>query len=355
MAERNSSVVSSEARYKEGRVIVAEEKNSMTLGTLSPNRLLLTDVAGDIRRVAGVAKITPQVMLPLESEEGIPIGQPKTIAGGYMGTDMQADWRFTDGRGFSEDDRGVAVVGSNLVRNLKARVGKRIRLRGQTFRVVGLLDSTLSSLDGSVLVPLAAAQAMYLDSLPESFQARVKAEDLAVALIVYRNKGTDPDALAGRINKRVKGVIATGPTAWRNQANGMSALLAAVALFAGAVALSAGGLLVVNAMMMSVSERTREVGVERAMGASTGRVAREVLAQALVIGTLGGLAGLAAGAVAIYALNAALAGSALVLFAVTPRLAAVALIYSLGLSGLGGLYPAWHAARLNPVAALAYE
>jgi putative ABC transport system permease protein len=196
---------------------------------------------------------------------------------------------------------------------------------------------------------------MYLESLPESLQKTVKAEELAIAITAYPEPGQDTDALAERINKRVKGVAATGPTAWKNQVNGLAGLLDASVFALGAIALFAGALLVINTMMMSVSERTREVGVERAMGASTGRIAREFLAEAAAIGVLGGLVGLAAGAVAVAAINAVTAASGIVLFAVTLRLAIGAVIFSISLSSVAGLYPAWHAARLNPVVALAYE
>jgi putative ABC transport system permease protein len=355
LAERNNIMVSAGTRYKEDRVTVVEEKNLTASGMASPNRLLLMDVVDEVRKIPGVKDVVPQIMFPLDSEQVIPVGTPKMILGGFMGSDARDDWRFIKGGAFSEKDRGVAVIGSDLVGRFDAKVGKRIKVRGREFVVVGILDTALNSLDASVFVPLAEAQEIYKETLPDSIQKAVKTEELVVAVTAYPEPGQNTDALAERINKRVKGVRATGPTAWKNQVRGLATLLDAIVFSVGAIALFAGGLLVINTMMTTVSERTREIGVERAMGSSTGRVLREFLAEAVAIGALGGLAGLASGTVAVAVINAATSGSGLVLFAVTWRLAVGTMFFSITLSALAGLYPAWHAARLNPVAALAHE
>ncbi len=355
LAERKNVILAAGSRYKENRVMVAEDKNVTASGMAAPTRLLSYEVLEQVRSVRGVRKVVPQVMISLDPLDAIPMGTAKMVLGGFMGSDMKGEWRFAEGRAFSETDRSVAVLGSDLVKRFDAKIGKRITLRGHQFTVVGILDKTLNSLDASVFVPLTDARQLYLESLPESFRRAVKPEELLVTVTVYPATGQDTDKLAQRINDQVEGVIATGPSAWRKQVGGLGGLLDAVAFAMMAIALFAGGLLVMNSMMMAVTERTREVGIQRAMGASTGRVARQFLVEALVIGLLGGIVGLALGAAAIWALNWLTGWAGLVLFALTPRLAAEALVFSALLSQFAGVYPAVHAARLSPVKALAYE
>ena len=121
------------------------------------------------------------------------------------------------------------------------------------------------------------------------------------------------------------------------------------------ISLLIGGLSVVNTMTMSVSERTREIGIRKAIGASSAAVVRQFVGEAAVIGFTGGAVGLALGAFIVVALNTAGAQSGNEMFLVTGRLAAGSVLFSLVLGVIAGIYPAVHAANLNPVRALRYE
>jgi putative ABC transport system permease protein len=106
---------------------------------------------------------------------------------------------------------------------------------------------------------------------------------------------------------------------------------------------------------MSVAERTREIGIKRAIGGSRGRIVRELLLEAGAIGLIGGLLGLGLGALVVVLANEAGRQSGTILFELTPGTAAFAVVFSTVLGMLAGIVPAWSASRLDPVQALRYE
>ena len=132
-------------------------------------------------------------------------------------------------------------------------------------------------------------------------------------------------------------------------------LLGGIIVGVGLISLIVGGLSVVNTMAMSVNERTREIGIKRAIGGSRRRIVAELVAEAGVIGLIGGLIGLGLGAFAVFVGNQAGADSGTALFTLTAGTAVAALIFATVLGMAAGIVPAVHAARLDPVQALRYE
>ena len=108
-------------------------------------------------------------------------------------------------------------------------------------------------------------------------------------------------------------------------------------------------------MAMSIAERTREIGIKRAIGGSRFRIVRELVTEAALIGFLGGVIGLALGALVVTLANESGRSSGTVLFDLTASTAVTAVLFSTILGALAGLLPAVHAARLDPVTALRYE
>jgi putative ABC transport system permease protein len=104
-------------------------------------------------------------------------------------------------------------------------------------------------------------------------------------------------------------------------------------------------------MLMAVTERVREIGLKKAVGAKTRHVLREFLAESVVIGAIGGIAGYALGVVLTMVFNAML-GAGNELFLVTPALTGLALGFAVCLGAVAGLIPAWRASRMDPVTAL---
>jgi putative ABC transport system permease protein len=109
-------------------------------------------------------------------------------------------------------------------------------------------------------------------------------------------------------------------------------------------------------MTMSVSERTKEIGIKKAVGAKTGTILSEYLTEAGIIGFLGGLLGIGVGALIVNAINTAMENSGKdVLFLITPRLMVVAMVFSVVLGVVAGVFPAVHATRISIVKALREE
>ena len=121
---------------------------------------------------------------------------------------------------------------------------------------------------------------------------------------------------------------------------------------ASVIAVIVGGLSVINTMVMTVSERVREIGIKKAVGARTSAILREFMVEATLLGAIGGVLGLGAGALLVTVLNLQTAGSGTSVFLLTPGLLLRSFAFATALGALAGIYPAFRAARLDPVQAL---
>jgi putative ABC transport system permease protein len=284
-------------------------------------------------------------------------GMPALIVGGDMRGDKYESFKVTysEGRALTPEDTGSVVVGSDLVKKLGARLGGTVVIRGEPFKVVGIMGKTLTAPDSSVAMTLSDAQRMFVKDLPDLVRSQIDQEGFVNTFTVYPEPGVDPEVLAATINQMVDGVAAQGPSYFQEQVASATQILNAILYGVAIISLVVGGLSVINTMTMSVSERTREIGVRKAIGASDGQIIRQFLTEAGVIGLLGGLTGLVLGWVAVTFGNMALESSNLKLFLVTPRLAIGSVGFAIVLGLISGLYPSLHAARMKPVAALRYE
>ena len=198
---------------------------------------------------------------------------------------------YAEGRALTPDDIGSVVVGSDLVDKLGAEVGGTVTVRGEQFTVVGILDKTLTAPDTSVYMTLPDAQRLFMQDLPEVIRGQVDQSDLVTSFVVYPTPGTDPEKLAATINEAVPGVLATGPQAFQDQIASAMGIFNAILYGIAIIALFVGGLSVINTMTMSVNERTREIGVRKAIGASDGQIVGQFLSESGFIGLIGGVIG----------------------------------------------------------------
>ena len=158
--------------------------------------------------------------------------------------------------------------------------------------------------------------------------------------------------LAARINT-VDAVSARDPAEIANAVRSTVGIFDAIVFGAALIALVVGAFSIVNTMTTAVAERTREIGIRKAIGATDTDVLREFLIEAAAIGALGGVAGIVAGALLVSYVDVRSAAAGNVeLFALSPRVALGAFAFAIALSILAGVIPAFAAARLAPTEAL---
>ncbi|MCL4500172.1 MAG: ABC transporter permease [Chloroflexi bacterium] len=355
MAEKINLLVDGANRYFGDKVVVADATSATGFST----RPLSITKLSEIKRVEGVEAAFPEVIMILDPNQGVVMGVPKMVASSDPAEDkyQEGQWKinYVAGRKLRIGDKGKCVVGADLVKDLNARVGGKVKVRGKEFEVVGIMEKTLTAPDSGVSVLLPDAQEMFYKALPIPVRKTLKQEELITEVLVYPKSGVSPEQLAWRINKQVGEVKATDPADFQRQTGQAMVLFNAITFGVAVVSLLVSGLSVINTMMMAVSERTREIGIKKAIGASDRRIVLDFLGEAATIGAIGGLLGLGAGWVFVQLANYVTASSGTVVFIVTGRLAVGALVFAVALGAWAGLYPAWRAARLNPVKALHYQ
>jgi putative ABC transport system permease protein len=352
MAERINLMVSGGTRYYADKVIVTDKTASMFMSApLAYSKL------EELKAVPGVAEVSGDVTALLETSGGISMGMPAMISGSDMRWVGHESFKLTysQGRELTPEDTGVVVVGSELVKKLGAKIGGSVTIRGEQFKVVGILEPTLTAPDTSVSMSLADARRLYLQDQPAANRDYVASIDAVTEFVVYPTPGTDPEQLATKINETVAEVKASGPSYFQDQIASYTKIFNYILYGVALIALVVGALSVINTMTMSVSERTREIGMRKAIGASDGQIVRQFLAEAGIIGLIGGVTGLFLGWAVSELVNKALESSAMSLFLVTPRLAGGSVAFAIFLGVVSGLLPSLHAARMKPVDALRYE
>jgi putative ABC transport system permease protein len=351
MAEKINLMIDGGTRYYSDKVVITDA--STPTGGFSTTPIAVSRIQ-EIEGVPGVARASASIYLLLDEGGGVSMN-------GIVGADFRSkgyetfELRMAEGRDLTTSDRGVAVVGCDIARALDAKVGGTVNLRGKSFKVVGLYDKTLTAPDNTVAISLYDAQQLLYTQLPKIVQEQVDPNDLATSIIAYPAPGIDADQLASTIEGTVSNVTASGPQAFIDQFKSATKIFNSIIFGVALISLLVGGLSVVNTMTMSVLERTREIGIRKAIGASHRQIVGQFLGESALIGFLGGATGLVLGWIAAVVVNAVMEQSGTVLFLVTPRLAIGAVAFAIVLGVASGFYPSFHAARLKPVLALRFE
>jgi putative ABC transport system permease protein len=276
------------------------------------------------------------------------------------------DWPLAAGRFLTKQDEDsaatVAVLGQTVVDNLfgpgQNPVDQVIRIKNVPFRVVGVLIPKGQSTQGSdqddtVLIPFSTAERKVIGTSMLGTVGSIMVSAVSPALIpeaerqikaVLRERhrlkrGQDDDFMI----RNLADVAATA----QSTSQSMSILLASVA----SVSLLVGGIGIMNIMLVSVTERTREIGIRMAVGAKRRDILTQFLLEAVVLSTIGGLCGVLLGVVGSQLVSSIAAWPTVVpVEAIT-----LAVVFSGAVGIFFGFYPARKAARLDPIQALRYE
>lgn len=352
MATQINSLVGMGAEFFADRIVVTDGEAFAT----SPMRLADVDA---IAGLDGVAAAEPRIEFLWGSGPEVGFGVPDTVTGLIPGADAgheTFELRLATGRMLTAEDEGnVVVLGSKVARKHGVVAGGTVEIRGQTFQVVGTLQPTLTLPDTTGYIPLATAQPIYLGDLPRLVAESLAADEIVNQIIAYPTEGAEVEAVATAIVATVEDSATMTGAEYDETVGGTTAIFNAIIVGVAVISLVVGGLSVINTMAMSVSERTREIGIRRAIGGSRGRIIRELVAEAGLIGLIGGVLGLVLGDVVVLLANEAGRASGTILFQLTPGTAVFAVAFSTILGMVAGVVPAWSAARLDPVQALRYE
>lgn len=351
MAEKLNMIIRGSEAYFSHRIAVR------SAGGLTRLNLLFPEDLAAVKAVAGVREVETHIMLPLDETAGMELA-PRFIVGielanflraqRYSGREAQLTLRR--GNWWQGDQRKVTVLGSAIARKMNLKVGDTMVARGKRFKVVGVLNETLSVPDGWALVPQQDARDLMLES-----SGLLRNVDLtgfvtnAYALVDPATSDQITNLLADSLRK---GFLLYSPNQLNKAAGQASTVLNTAILGSAAIALVVGALSVVNIMFIAVSERTREIGIKKAIGATRLDILREFLAESTVMGLLGGVIGAGLGAAVIAGINWYTRDQGTAVFILTPRLLVGAILFAGALGATAGVVPAIRAAALEPVRAL---
>ena len=339
----------------------ASSAGGVSQGAATFNRLTPADAEKLARESLLLSAVSPVVLS--RAQAITPQGNWRTLING-VSTDYQTirDWPMESGTFFTEADvkgiRKVAVLGSTVAKNLFPGgdpVGQQMQIRDTPFVVLGVLTSKGQNAGGMdsddvILVPYTTAQSRLSGwaRVGQIIASAYSPQDIPAAQeeirgIIresHRLGESDDDDFTIRNQDELAAAASSATQV-------MTLLLAAIA----SISLLVGGIGIMNIMLVSVTERTREIGIRMAIGARGADVLTQFLVESVAISMIGGLIGVAIG-FAGAALLGHLTGWNTV---IPPQSIAVAVGFSAAVGVFFGFYPARQAASLNPIQALRYE
>jgi putative ABC transport system permease protein len=334
-------------------------------GTGAVSTLTVGDAREILKRVSGVSAVS----YAIRSVEQV-IHENKNWSTAVAGTTITypiiRDWPIAQGNYFTQadDDSGakVAVLGKTAVENLfdpgEEVVGSQIRIKNVPFRVLGVLARKGQSVlgqdqDDIVYIPFSTAErkvigTKFLGTVGVVFLATERREQIPEAVqeikellrARHRIQPKQDDDFTIRSMEDVA-----------NASAGASRTMMVMLLSIASISLVVGGIGIMNILLVSVTERTREIGLRLAVGAKRWQILLQFLSEAIILSTTSGIIGVGVGIGAAYILTH-FAGWPII---IAPQAAVIAFFFSVVVGIVFGLYPANKASLMNPIDALRYE
>ncbi|MDH1704204.1 MULTISPECIES: ABC transporter permease [Comamonas] len=321
-----------------------------------------TDATAIAQQIGGIQAVAPEA----RSSATVVAGGRNwstSVIGSTNDWLITGNWKLGQGREFTDEElragAAVCIIGATLHRELYGNsadvIGQQLRIKGFSCSVIGLLDSKGQGAfgndqDDTVLIPL------------NTLQRRVTGSKRLNTILVSMEDGSDPERVKSSLNQLLRELRKLAPSDEDNfnvldtkqladtmagTTKVMTTLLGAVA----AVSLLVGGIGIMNIMLVSVTERTREIGLRLAIGALEREVLLQFLIEAVVLAALGGLAGILIATAASYVLAQVMG----VPYIFNAGVNALSFIFSAAIGVVFGYFPARRAAQLDPIEALRHE
>ncbi len=351
------------------RVVEADYARREQLNPIHENIAVSAPLEAAIAAVPGVVAVHPRISMGVTASVGEELGEEfGLVQGGPIALfegPLDVDGHLAEGRMLAADDE--AVIGKKLVEKLGAKLGDEVVLLGQTqdgslspakVKLVGIADLGNAMQNRQIFLTLEKVR--YLADIPEG----------AVELAVYTTDRADARELAGRL-AALPELAGKDVKSWdqRPPFDSVLGLVSTVHTIAAAVMVFITALGVLNTMLMSVLERTAEIGVMRAMGLRRAQVIQLFVLEALGISAVGGVLGAVLGGLGgwwlqvrgvnlgsiVDKLPATIPMNSTVYGHVTPDILASAVLLGLATAVVGGVLPAFRASRIEPIEAMRHR
>ena len=389
MALKLNKMIDGGKRYITGQITISPRGTDYMSGTSS---LLPVDTLEKIAKVDGVQAVEGGVSLMLEEPDpdnlSMSFGQPATIYSFDANSGFEnRNWTTMAMKSGKMIDKTSAEndidIGITIALDKKWQTGDKVKIRGQEFNIVGVLEKTMTGPDSYVFMSLKKARELYVEANPflkslktqsesagkisdaelaklspearaQIIQAKsFKMEDVSTSASVSWKDGVDADKLSETLKNDFKKEISVmSPKAMGEMIDKASATMNAIILGAALLALIVGLFSIVNTMVMSISERTKEIGIKKALGASNRGIAWEYTLEAGFIGLVGGAIGAAIGGLSAYLINQKMADKGAEIFLLETGFFINVLIFSFVIGIIAGIIPAMRAAKLKVVDAV---
>ncbi len=354
-------------RFGSNNLIVRSQSSSnrgVSMGANSVNTLTLKDMEALKEELPAIKAIAPRVSL---STQIVANGNNwlATVTGTTNDYFDLGNWKFENGRSFEEEELAsgsrVAIIGKTVQKNLfdtDNPIDEVIRINKVPFTVIGLLDAkggtAWADLDDTVIVPLKTAKQRLVAKKFPGDQIRSMTINVRSSDLLFKTE-KDVDTVMRKLHK----ISANGNpdfvirnyaqflNARQESSRVMSILLATVA----GISLIVGGIGIMNIMLVTVTERTKEIGVCMSVGAKKRDILLQFLIESLMISLIGGLIGIALGLVVIFGVSEYFKWK----MSLDYMSIVLSFVFSSSIGIIFGFYPARKAANLNPIDALRYE
>ena len=391
MALKLNKMIDGGKKYITGQISIMPKGTDFTTGQMSG--MLPVDTLNMIAKVEGVEAVEGSVDLAVDEPDpdkpvSINFGQPTTIYSMDPNSNFKnKNWEtlaMKEGKIIDKNSAEMDIaIGSTVALDKKWKVGDKVQIRGKEFNVIGILEKTMTGPDSYVFMKLPIARELYISSNPflkslkdraaeasnisnselaklspetknQIIQAKTfKVEDVSTMASVSWKDGVDAEAVVARIKDQFKNeVVVLSPKLMGEQIDKASATMNAIIYGAALLALIVGIFSITNTMVMSISERTKEIGIKKAIGASGRSISFEYTLEAGVLSLIGGLIGMGLGVAAIIIINSKMASKGAEIFLLDANFLVSVVTFSFVIGIIAGIIPAMRAAKMKAVDAI---